>query len=218
VTERTREKNTVKLFNSAGQLVAELAVKASAVEAKVNEQLVHDYVVQLQNSRRAWSASTKTRGEVKASGVKPGRQKGTGRARAGSLASPLFRGGGVTFGPKPKVVKNRFPRRMKRLVFDHALAEKIRHRKLMVVDEVRFESPKTKRMAEALKSLNVSGKVLLVADKTDRNALLSARNIPHLTYRSLEDVSAYDILRHEFLLLTKASFDLLHLAEPPQDT
>ncbi len=207
------EKKTVTLFNMAGQAVAELAVSPSIAEAEASQQLVHDYVVQLQNSRRAWSASTRTRAEVKASGAKPWRQKGTGRARAGSLASPIFRGGGVIFGPKPKVVKNRFPRRMRRLVFRHALGEKIRRHRLLVMDEVNFDSPKTKPMAQMLKSLNVSGKAILVTDKSDRNTLLSGRNIPHLTCRSVADVSAFDILSHEFLLLTKASFDSLHLAE-----
>ena len=208
-----KTRKTVKLFNSAGQVVAELEVKSSIAEAKVNQQLVHDYVVQLQNSRRAWSASTKTRAEVRASGAKPWRQKGTGRARAGSLASPLFRGGGVAFGPKPKVVKNRFPRKMKRLVFDHALGEKVRDEKVVVMDELRFDSPKAKVMSQTLKGLNVSGRVLVVTHKSDRNTLLSTRNIPQVTYRSVGDVSAYDILRHEFLLLTKASFDSLHLGE-----
>jgi len=209
----TKERRTVKLYNSAGQVVAELPVKPSIAEAEVNRQVVHDYVVQLRNSWRAWSASTKTRGEVKASGAKPWRQKGTGRARAGSLASPLFRGGGVTFGPKPKVVRNRFPRRMKRSVFDHALGEKIRQDRLLVVDELKFDSPGTKRMAQTLKSLNISGKILLVTEKSHRNTLLSARNIPHLTCRSVGDVCAYDILNHEFLLLTKGTFDSLHLGE-----
>lgn len=207
------KKTMVKLFNSAGQVVAELGVKQSIAEARANRQAVHDYVVQLQNAQRSWTASTKTRGEVKASGKKPWRQKGTGRARAGSLASPLFRGGGVTFGPKPKVVVNRFPKRMKRLVFDHALGEKIRRNRLLVLDELRFDSPKTKTMAQTMRSLNASGSVLLVADKSDRNALLSARNIPRLTYRSVGDVNAYDILNHEYLVLTKASFDSMLLGE-----
>lgn len=213
MSAETKQNKTVKLFNSAGQVVAELAVKRSIAEARVNQQLVHDYVVQQQNSRRAWNASTKTRAEVKASGAKPWRQKGTGRARAGSLASPLFRGGGVIFGPKPKLVKNRFPRKMKRLVFDHALGEKIRHDRLMVMDEVKFEFPKTRLMAQTLKNLNISASVLLLTGKSDRNALLSARNIPHLTCRSAEDVCAYDILSHEFLLLTKESFDSLRLGQ-----
>lgn len=208
-----KQKRTVKLLNSAGQVVADLAVNRSISEATVHDQVLHDYVVQLQNSRRAWSASTKTRSEVKASGAKPWRQKGTGRARAGSLASPLFRGGGVIFGPKPKSVKNSFPKRMKKSVFQHALGEKIRQSRLAVVDEIRFEIPKTKVMAQTLKSLNASGSVLLITDKSDKNTLLSARNIPHLTCRCVGDVSAYDILSHSFLVLTKASFHSLGLAE-----
>jgi len=208
-----KEKKTVKLLNSAGQVVADLAVNGSVSEAKVHDQVVHDYVVQFRNSRRAWSASTKTRAEVRASGAKPWRQKGTGRARAGTLASPLFRGGGVIFGPKPKVVKNNFPRRMKKSVFRHALGEKIRQGKIVVVDELRFELPKTKVMAQTLKSSNTSGSVLLVTDKSERNTLLSSRNIPHLTCRCVGDVSAYDVLSHTFLVLTRASFQSLGLEE-----
>ena len=120
----------------------------------------------------------------------------------------------MIFGPKPKVVKNRFPKKMKKSVFGHALGEKIRGQRLLVVDEVKFDTPKTKIMALMLKSLNVSGRVLLVSDKTDRNMLLSGKNIPRLTCRSVRDVSAYDILSHDFLLLTKASFDSLRLGEP----
>jgi len=213
VSVGTDAKKTVKLVNSAGQLVAELKLKSYIAEAKVNQQLVHDYVVQQRRSWRSWSASTKTRAEVRASNAKPWRQKGTGRARAGTLASPLFRGGGVVFGPKPKSVKNRFPRKMRRLVFDHALGEKIRHEKLLVLDELKFDLPKTRVMAETLRSLDLSGKVLLVTDRSDKNTLLSARNMRSLTYRSVGDVSAYDILSHDFLLLTKASFESLHLGE-----
>ncbi len=209
-------KRTVRLLNAAGQVIAELAVRPSVAEARANPQLVHDYVVYWQNSRRAWSASTRTRSEVRGSNAKPWRQKGTGRARAGSLASPLFRGGGVTFGPKPKQGTSRFPRKMRRLVFVCALGEKIRHGKLLVMDELKFESPKTKVMAETLKSLKVSGAVLLVRENSDRNTSLSARNISGLTYRSVGDVSPYDILRHEFVLLTKKSFDSLQLGEPEQ--
>jgi large subunit ribosomal protein L4 len=213
VTVRAKQKRTVKLLNSAGQVVADLAVNPSISEAKVGNQVLHDYVVQLRNSTRAWTASTKTRAEVKASGAKPWRQKGTGRARAGSLASPLFRGGGVVFGPKPKVVKNNFPKRMKKSVFQHALGEKVRQGKLVVVDELRFEIPKTKVMAQTVKSLTSSGSVLLITDRSDRNVLLSARNIPYLTCRSVGDVSAYDVLSHSVLLLTKASFLSLGLEE-----
>lgn len=123
----------------------------------------------------------------------------------------------MIFGPKPKVVRNRFPKRMKRAVLDYALGEKVRRHKLLVMDDLQFDSPKTKVMTQTLRSLNVSGKVLLVTERTDRNVLLSVRNLPHVTYRSVGDVSAYDILRHEFLLLTKTSFDSLQLGEPGQE-
>ena len=123
----------------------------------------------------------------------------------------------MIFGPKPKVVRNRFPKRMKRAVFDYALGEKVRRHKLLVMDDLQFDSPKTKVMTQTLRSLNVSGKVLLVTERTDRNVLLSVRNLPYVTYRSVGDVSAYDILRHEFLLLTKTSFDSLQLGEPGQE-
>lgn len=213
MTARKNTKTTVKLFNTTGQVIAELRVKPSVAKAKVNDQLLHDYVVQLQNSQRSWTASAKTRGEVKATGAKPWRQKGTGRARAGRLSSPIFRGGGVVFGPKPKVVTNRFPKRMKKSVFEHALGEKIRQERLLVLDELQFETPRTKVMAQTMKSLNMSGKVLLIAEKTDRNALLSSRNIPHVTFRNAGDVSAFDILRHRFVVLTQACFESLGLAE-----
>ncbi len=181
------------------------------VSIEPNPQVIHDYIVMIRNNQRAWSASTKGRSEVRGSGAKPWRQKGTGRARAGSLASPLFRGGGVTFGPKPKNIRTILPKKVKQLAFKTAIAEKIKEEKFIVIDELQLEEPKTKKMAEILRNLKVDGKILIVVANSNKNIVLSVRNIPDLTLRRADNINAFDLLYNKWVIMTKESLASLKL-------
>src|SRR5215468_3923215 len=153
-------KITVK--DSKGNTQGELEVKFPLVEGGKGTQAVHDAVVAYQAAQRMGTASTKTMGEVAGSGKKPWRQKGTGRARAGSFASPLWRGGGVTFGPKPRDFSKKVSRKTRQLALRKALSERLKAGDVVVVDELKLESPKTKEFIDLLSQIGVEGVALLV--------------------------------------------------------
>lgn len=192
-----------------GNKVEELALAGPLQEFRPNKQAIHDYVVMYRYNCRKWAANTKTRAEIRGSGKKPWRQKGTGRARAGSHKSPIFRGGGVAFGPKPKNVYYNLPKKVRRLAFKSALVHRLKDEKVLVIDELKIDRPKTKEMAELLKKLKVEGKALLVLKDPDNNQVLSIRNIPSLALRRTDNVNAYDILASPTLILTKESYNSL---------
>src|SRR5262244_1815140 len=150
--------------DSKGNSQGELEVKFSLVEDGKGTQAVHDAVVAYQAAQRMGTACTKTMGEVAGSGKKPWRQKGTGRARAGSFASPLWRGGGVVFGPKPRDFSKKVTRKTKQLALRKALTERINAGEVTVLDDIKLDSPKTKGFVGILNSLKVEGTTLLVTD------------------------------------------------------
>src|SRR5215468_7790749 len=160
--------------NSAG----ELEVNFPLVEDGRGTQAVHDVVVAHQAAKRMGTASTKTMGEVAGSGKKPWRQKGTGRARAGSFASPLWRGGGVVFGPKPRDFGKKVSRKTKQLALRKALSERLRAGDVVVIDDLKLSSGKTKDFIGLLSALELTGTALIVAQSTDKNLRLASRNIP----------------------------------------
>ena len=211
MTDEKKAKTTrVKLFNAAGQVVAELGVRPSVAKAKVNDQVLHDYVVQLQNSQRSWSACTKTRGDVKASGKKPWRQKGTGRARAGSIRSPLWRGGGITFGPtKERVFKKKINKKMKRLALLMVLSAKVKNNLLVVLDKINLENPKTKLMEKIMKSLPIKGSALIALAKPEKNIILASRNLPQVETIEARNLNALDVLSSEYLILLKETIKVI---------
>jgi large subunit ribosomal protein L4 len=164
---------------------------------------MHEFVkMQLANKRQGTS-STKTRAEVRGGGKKPWRQKGTGRARAGSTRSPIWKGGGVTFGPKPRDYSYRLPQKVRRLAMKSALSSKALDQKIIVVDFADFAEPKTKVMVEALKTLNAGRKTLVVTAADDAILLKSSRNIAGVKSLKADFINVYDILNHETLLMTK---------------
>ena len=154
----------VRVYNEKGKAVGTVAVAERIAAREPHPQLIHDYVVAAQANQRQWSANTRDRSQVTGSTAKPWRQKGTGRARAGSLKSPIFRGGGTVFGPKPKgkSVRVNLPKKMRHAALDTALAEKLRAEKLLVLEKLEMPEPRTKHMAALMKSLKLDGKVLLV--------------------------------------------------------
>ena len=200
---------TLSVCDKNGKKVDEIRVDDALAEFSPNKQAIHDYVVMCRYNRRSWTASTKTRAEVTGSGRKPWRQKGTGRARAGSLTSPLFRGGGVTFGPKPKRVYYNLPTKVRRLAFKSALACRLKEEKVFILDDLSLGGPKTKEVLELLRNMKVEGKTLFVLRDPGTNDVLSMRNLPNVTLRRTDNVNAYDILAHSNLVLTKESYAAL---------
>ena len=153
------------------------------------------------------TACTKTMGEVAGTGKKPWRQKGTGRARAGSFRSPLWRGGGVVFGPKPRDFGKKVTKATKQLALRKALSERLKAGDVVVVDDFKLGSPKTKEFLGALSALNVQGSTLVIAPGQDQNLTLASRNIRHVELATSDSLNTYQVLRFDKLLFTRAAFE-----------
>jgi large subunit ribosomal protein L4 len=153
------------------------------------------------------TASTKTMGEVAGSGKKPWRQKGTGRARAGSFASPLWRGGGVVFGPKPRDFGKKVSRKTRQLALRKALSERLRAGDVVVVDELKLSSARTKDFVGVLKALELKGTALIIAQSTDKNLSLASRNVPDVAVTTSDSLNTYDVLRPDKLVFTRGAFE-----------
>lgn len=164
---------------------------------------MHQVVVSQLAKARAGTASTKTRSDVNYSANKPYRQKGTGRARAGYRGSPIWRGGGVVFGPHPRKYKIKVPKKVRRLALRSALASKVLEGKLVVVESLEMETPRTRDLLAILKSLNVSGKTLIVTGEFQENLALSGRNIPEVAVIDIELLNVYDVLNMKNLVMTR---------------
>jgi large subunit ribosomal protein L4 len=175
---------------------------------KTRPHLLHETVVMQLNNRRAGTAATKSKGFVRGGGKKPWRQKGTGRARAGSIRSPLWVGGGTIFGPQPKDYSFRMPRKARKEALLSALSLKHRDGKIIVVDKLELEEAKTKLMVKALAELKVTS-ALIVISQPDEKVERSSRNIPGLKVLRVEGLNVYDLLRYQHLILTERALRLL---------
>jgi large subunit ribosomal protein L4 len=198
-------KLTIK--DTKGQSQGELEVKFPLVEGGKGTQAVHDTVVAYRAAQRMGTASTKTMGEVAGTGKKPWRQKGTGRARAGSFQSPLWRGGGVVFGPKPRDFAKKVSRKTKQLALRKALSERLRAGDVVVVDDLKLDSPKTKEFVSVLSALELKGSALVVAHAADKNLTLASRNVPDVALTTSDMLNTYDILRPDKLVFTRNAFE-----------
>jgi large subunit ribosomal protein L4 len=176
--------------------------------AKTRAHLLHQAVVMQLANRRAGTAATKTKGFVRGGGKKPWKQKGTGRARAGSIRSPIWVGGGTVFGPTPRDYSYRMPRTARREALLSALSVKNRDGKLIVVDKFSLEAAKTKIMAQALAELKVTSALIVIAG-ADATIERSARNLPKIKVLRVEGVNVYDLLRYDHLVLTEGALKLL---------
>src|SRR3954471_5155888 len=170
----------LKVRDTNGKEQGELDVKFELVEGGKGTQAVHDTVVAYNAAQRMGTACTKTMGEVAGTGKKPWRQKGTGRARAGSFASPLWRGGGVVFGPKPRDFGKKVSRKTKQLALRKALSERLKAGDVIVVDDLKLGSAKTKEIIGVLNALDLKGTALIVSQAQDKNLALASRNVPNL--------------------------------------
>ena len=193
--------------DTKGKNAGELEVKFPLIENGKGTQAVHDAVVAYQAAQRSGTACTKTMGEVAGSGKKPWRQKGTGRARAGSFASPLWRGGGVVFGPKPRDFAKKVSRKTKQLALRKALSERLRAGDVLVVDELKLESPKTKEFVGFMSALDLKGTALIVAQAPDKNLSLASRNVPRVAFTTSDSLNTYDVLRPDKLVFTRGAFE-----------
>jgi large subunit ribosomal protein L4 len=198
-------KLTIK--DTKGKNSGELEVKFELVEGGRGTQAVHDTVVAYQAAQRMGTASTKTMGEVNGTGKKPWRQKGTGRARAGSFASPLWRGGGVVFGPKPRDYAKKVSRNTRQLALRKALTERLRAGDVVIVDDLKPSTPKTKDFAGLLSTLEVKGSTLIVAHGSDKNLTLATRNLEKVALTTSDALNTYDVLRPDKLVFTRSAFE-----------
>ena len=201
--------STIKVFNPAGDAAGELAVADDILVLDKGEQAVKDVVVAIQNASRAGTADTLRKGEVAGSNKKPWRQKGTGRARAGLRQSPVWRGGGVAFGPHPRDFSVKVNRKVAQLAFARALSDKIAAGQVCVIEKFNLAEPKTKLLSATLKKLGADRSTLIVLDQYEEPVLLASRNLPKVEVVSAAEVDVYSLLLFRTLIATKAGFEAL---------
>ncbi len=196
----------IAIKNIAGKDQGELEVKFPLVEDGKGTQAVHDAVTAYRAAQRSGTACTKNVGEVAGTNKKPWRQKGTGRARAGSFRSPLWAGGGVVFGPRPRDFAKKISRKTRSLALRKALSERLKAGDVVVVDDLKLSSAKTKEFAGLMSTLELKGTTLVVAP-ADKNLTLASRNIPTVALATSDSLNTYDVLRPDKLLFTKSAFE-----------
>ena len=187
----------------------DVTVDPSLLTLDRGEQAVKDAVTAIRNAMRAGTASTKSKGEVAGSNKKPWKQKGTGNARAGFRQSPVWRGGGVAHGPKPRDFSQKVNKKVMKLAYARALSEKISAGDVIVVDEFSFEAPKTKLMAAFLKELGVDRSAIIVQKEVDDTTLLVTSNLPRIDYTTAQAIDVYTLLANKKIVCDKAGFDAL---------
>ena len=198
-----------QLLNDKGEAVGTVELQEAIFAQKASKEFLHEYVTVYEANQRAGSANTKTKSEVSGSGKKPWKQKHTGRARAGMIRSPLWRHGGVTFGPRAGKVRLEIPRQKARLALAQALAARHASGGIVIVDQLSIEEPKTKAVARILKALGCGTRTILVLDQPDAKLALAARNIPGVEVRLAGDLNAYAVLRAKKLVLTRPALEKL---------
>ncbi len=191
----------VGLYNLEGSQVGDFELNSNVFEFPVNEAAMHQVIVAIQANKRQGTQSALTRAEVRGGGIKPWRQKGTGRARQGSTRSPQWIKGGIVFAPKPRSYRTSVPRSMRIVAMKSALSSKINDNNLMVVEGLQMDAPKTKTIASLLKNLDVK-KALIVTAESNQNVYKSARNIEGIQIIPCNNINVYDIVKYEKLILT----------------
>jgi len=193
----------VALYNITGSQIGDVELSDDIFGVKINTHVMYEAVKNYLANQRQGTQSAKTRGEVRGGGRKPWRQKGTGRARQGSIRSPQWIGGGVVFAPKPRDYSYKLPKKIKRLALKSALSSKVQDQEIIVVDSLVLDKPKTKDMIKILSNLKAGRKTLVVMPERDENVILSSRNIPGVKTAYVNTISVYDILNCDSFLITK---------------
>ena len=196
----------VAVYNMDGKEVDKMELNDDIFGVKINEHLVHMAVVQHLANKRQGTQKAKTRAEVSGGGRKPWRQKGTGHARQGSTRAPQWTGGGMVFAPVPRDYSFKLNKKEKRAALKSALTSRVNEEKLIVLDSLKLDEIKTKRMAQVLGNLNVD-KALVIIEDNDRNIVLSARNLPKVATATADSINTYDILKYNTVIATKAAVE-----------
>ena len=202
---------TITIRDASGNEAGSYRIRFGIIEDGRGTQAVHDTVVAYGAARRSGTACTKTVAEVAGSGRKPWRQKGTGRARAGQARSPIWRGGGVVFGPRPRDFRKKVSRKTRQLAMRKALGERLRDGEVTVVDSFGIERPRTRDFLEICRALDLAGTVLVVLDSVDENLILSLRNVPWAEATQASTLHVYHVLRHDRLVFTRAALEQVDL-------
>ena len=197
----------VTMLNMAGAEVGAIELNDGIFGIEPNENAVHAVIVNYLANQRQGTQSTKTRGEVRGGGRKPFRQKGTGRHRQGSTTDPSQIGGGIAFGPKPRSYRYSVPKKLKRLALKSALSAKVLDNEIIVLDELRFDAPKTKEMVKVLENIKAGKKALIVTAEKDENVVKSAANIPGVRTALVGTMNVYEIVNHTSFIVTKEAIE-----------
>tara|TARA_Y100001970_G_scaffold94584_1_gene119143 strand:+ start:2267 stop:2887 length:621 start_codon:yes stop_codon:yes gene_type:complete len=193
---------TIDLKTQDGGTAGSVTLDAELFGIEPNLAVLHQVVTAQLAARRSGSANTKTRAEVRGGGAKPYRQKGTGRARQGSIRAPQFTGGGIVHGPKPRSYRKKINKKMNRLALCSALSDRAQSERVVVVDQWQFSTPKTKDAVSVLENLDLDGKVMMVVAPTDDTAIRSFRNLPSVQLVQASELNAYDVLCSDWLVFT----------------
>jgi large subunit ribosomal protein L4 len=193
----------VALFKQDGSQAGEIELNDSVFGIEPNTHVLHEAVVMQRASMRQGTHAVKNRSEVRGGGRKPWRQKGTGRARQGSIRSPQWVGGGTVFGPTPRSYSYKLPKKVRRLALKSALSSKVQEENLVVLENIAIDAPKTKEVIKMLGALNVNEKALIVTADTDENVIRSANNLQGVKVLTVTEVNVLDLLTHDKLILTK---------------
>ncbi|MCM3728566.1 large subunit ribosomal protein L4 [Neobacillus bataviensis] len=197
----------VALLNQNGSQVGDIELNEAVFGIEPNQSVLFEAIVMQRASLRQGTHKTKVRSEVAGGGRKPWRQKGTGRARQGSIRSPQWRGGGTVFGPTPRSYSYKLPKKVRRLAIKSALSSKVLEENILVLETLTFDAPKTKEFKSVLGGLSVEKKALIVTADLDENVALSARNIPGVTVVTADGINVLDVVNHDKLIMTKAAVE-----------
>lgn len=193
---------TVGLFNIEGNKVGDYSLNENVFNVEVNKAVLHQVVVAQLANKRQGTQSTKTRSEVRGGGIKPWRQKGTGRARQGSIRAPQWVGGGVVFAPKPRDYRVSLPKSMRKVAMKSALTVKVQENEMFILEALELDGPKTKTMVNMLKAFDVK-KALIVTSESNLNVYKSGRNIQGIRVMPVNNINVYDLLKYDNLIITK---------------
>ena len=198
----------VDLLNMEGKKVGDIELSSEIFDVEVNEYVMHDVVVNYLANQRQGTQSTKTRSEVSGGGKKPWKQKGTGRARQGSIRAPQWIHGGIALGPKPRTYTYTLNKKVKRLALKSALTSKVNENAIIVLDELNFDEIKTKNMVQVLQAIKAENALVVIAEK-NLNVQFSARNIEDCKTATVNTINTYDLLKYPVLVITKAAVEKL---------